>query len=227
MIKLPPAVQNILAKLTGQLSGPRLQEPQDGDDLYVAQAPMPVLQKLRMAIPKGMSVDLRISEMGKYFSGSIFEKAITTIDKSTLLIIGVVWLAAIISMGLAFAAVRDTAQLKLKADVARALDPVLPRIVRMPLTKDQYEPLTARLKKQFPTLLVEITSKPSLRVQSNNPDEFLSWLNAVSYVDSMVSTIRWTLTTFCVGSECPGEGMMQADLSAESINITQAESVSP
>lgn len=227
MIKLPPAAQNFFAKLSGQLSGQPSQEPQDGDDMYPAQPPMPVLQKLRLAMPKGMSVELRMSEVGKYFSGSIFEKAITTIDKSTLLIIGVVWLAAVISMGLAFTAVRDTAQLKLKADVARALDPVLPKIVRLSLSKEQYEPLAARLKKQFPSLLIDITSKPILRVQSNNPDDFMNWLNAVSYVDSMVSTIRWTLTTLCVGSECPGEGLMQAELSAESINITKAESISP
>ena len=222
MIKLPQSAQDFIAKLTGS----RVDMPQEDGGAYSGGFAAPIIQKIRMAMPKGMSVDLRMSEVGKYFTGSILEKVITTIDKSTLLIIGVVWLAALVSMGLAFSAVRDTAQLKLKADVARALDPILPRIIRTPLTKDQYDPLVLRLTKQFPTLSISVTNKPSLMVQSNNPDEFITWLNSVSYVDSMVSTVRWTLTMFCVGSECPGDNVMQAELNAESINITQPEEIS-
>lgn len=222
MIKLPQSTQDFISKLMPQ-RGDGLQE---GDEHPPGQF-APFIQKIRAIMPKGMSVDLRMNEASKYFTGAIFEKIITTLDKSTLLIISVVWVAALVSMGLAFTAVRDTAQLKLKADVARALDPVLPTIIRQPLTKEQYDPLLARLRKQFPTLAIDVTPKPNLRIQSNNPDEFISWLNSVSYVDSMVSTVRWTLTTFCVGSECPGDNVMQAELSAESINITQPESISP
>jgi hypothetical protein len=157
----------------------------------------------------------------------VFEKALLTIDKSTLVIVAAAWVAAIISMGFAFVAVRETSQLKLKAEVARALEPVLPKIVRLPLTKDQYDPLLKRLNKQFPKISIEITQKPTLRLHSNNPEEFMTWLNAVSYTDSMISTVRWTLTAFCVGTECPGDEMMQAELTAESINITQPEAVAP
>ena len=230
MIKFPRAAQDFIANaqnIVAKLTGSRAQGSQEGDDLYTGGFAAPVLQKLRMAMPKGMSVDLRMNEVTKYFSGAIFEKVIATLDKTTLLIIGTAWLAAIVSMGLAFVAVRDTAQMKLKVDVARALDPVLPKIVRLPLTKDQYDPLLHRLRKQFPTLSIDITAKPTLHIQSNNPDEFISWLNAVSYVDSMISTVRWTLTTFCVGVECPTDNVMEAELTAESINITQPEAISP
>ncbi len=223
MIKLPRAAQDFIAKLTNR---PEPSVP-ESDDPYSGGFAAPVLQKLRMAMPKGMSVDLRMGEVAKYFSGNVFEKVIATLDKTTLLIIGTAWLAAIVSMGLAFVAVRDTSQLKLKVDVARALDPVLPKIVRMPLTKDQYDPLLQRLRKQFPKLAIDITLKPTLHIQSNNPDEFITWLNAVSYVDSMISTVRWTLTTFCVGVECPTDNVMEAELTAESINITQPEAISP
>ncbi|MDX1922751.1 MAG: hypothetical protein SFW65_06455 [Alphaproteobacteria bacterium] len=193
-------------------------------DPFADDAVLPTgVTKQSFAMPKGLSLDLRMGDVGRYFSGAVFEKAMVTIDKSTLLIIGIAWLVAIVAMGLAFTAVKDTAQLKLKTEVARALDPVLPKIVRLPLTKEQYEPLQARLKKQFPTVNFDITSKPTLRLMSNNPDDFMNWLNAVSYVDSMVSTVRWTLNAFCVGVECPGDGLMQAELTAEAINITQPE----
>lgn len=223
MIKLPAAAQDFIAKLTA----PRGQASLDGEEGGSGQFAAPLLEKLRVLMPKGMSVDLRMNETGKYFSAGIFEKVITTIDKSTLLIIGVIWLAALVSMGLAFTAVRDTSQLKLRADVARALDPILPRIIQTPLTKDQYDPLLLRLRKQFPTLAISVTNKPALSILSNNSDEFITWLNSVSYVDSMVSTVRWTLTSFCVGSECPGDNIMQAELTAESINITQPDTESP
>ncbi len=42
----------------------------------------------------------------------------------------------------------------------------------------------------------------------------------------MVPTIRWSLVFFCAGGECPGEGLMQAELVAETINISQAEGAS-
>ncbi len=193
-----------------------------GDDVHDG-----IVEKQTFVIPKAFSLDLRVKEIGRYFSGAVFEKAMVTIDKSTLLIIGVAWAVAMVSIGLAFAAVKDTAQLKLKTEVARALDPILPKIVRLPLTKEQYVPLLARLKKQFPTVIFDITGKPTLRLQSSNPEEFMNWLNAVSYMDSMVSTVRWTLTEFCVGVECPGEGLMQAELTAEAINITQPEIAQP
>lgn len=196
-------------------------------DPFADQMHVGAAKKQAFVIPKAFSLDIRVKEIGRYFSGAVFEKAILTIDKSTLLIIGVAWAVAMVSIGLAFAAVKDTAQLKLKTEVARALDPVLPKIVRLPLTKDQYAPLLARLKKQFPTVIFDITGKPTLRLQSSNPEEFMNWLNTVSYMDSMVSTVRWTLTEFCVGSECPGEGLMQAELTAEAINITQPEAVQP
>ncbi len=199
------------------------EEPYANDGHYANEGLTPVASKLHFSALKSFLPPVRVNEISRYFSGDILEKAILTIDKSTALIIGTAWLVAMVAMGIAFVAVRDTAQLKLKVEVASALDPVLPKIVRMPLNKEQYEPLLQRLKKQFPTLAIEISAKSTLRVQSNNSDEFMAWLNAVNYVDSMVSTVRWTLTTFCVGVECPGDNVMQAELTAEAINITQPE----
>jgi hypothetical protein len=183
--------------------------------------------KPTFSMPKALTGEVRIKEVGRYFSGGVFEKALLTIDKSTLLIIGGAWLVAIIATGLAFMSVRDATQLKLKTETARALDPVMPKIARLSLNKEQYQPLLERLKKQFPMVQLEITGKPNLKIQNNNPDAFMDWLNAISYVDGMVSTVRWTMTSFCVGVECAGDALMQAELTAESINITQPETVAP
>ena len=99
----------------------------------------------------------------------------------------------------------------------------MPRITRNPLSKEQYDPLLARIKKQFPGLTYEITGKPSLRIISNSGEMFNIWLNAIGYTDGMLPSVRWNLVMFCAGSECPGEGLMQAELVAENVSITQPE----
>lgn len=225
MTKLPPPIADFMAKLN-QLKLPGL-TPKDADAPPQEKKDKAAKPKISMTMPKGLALDIRISEVGQYFSGQALEKALLTIDKSTLIIMAVVWLAAIGMGGAAFMAVKDAAMLKMKAETARALDPVLPKIVRLPLDKAQYDPLLLRLKKQFPTVLMEVTGKPTLRLHGTNAEDYINWLNAISYTDSMVSTIRWTLAFFCVGSECPGDDVMQAELTAEAINITQPESAGP
>src|ERR1043166_272579 len=188
---------------------------------------MPSLSELTAKLPEGIAkslkIDLKLSEASRYMSGPMMERALAAFDKSTLLIISVAWLAAVVAMGVSFLSVREVGILKVKVETARAQEPVLPKVERVALKKDQYTPLLERLKKQFPTLQYDVTSQPTLRIYSNNGEDFITWLNAVSYTDSMVSTVRWTMATFCVGSECPGDTMMQAELTAESINITQPE----
>jgi hypothetical protein len=174
-------------------------------------------------LEKNFKLDLRVKDASSYFSGAIFEKALSSLDRSTLLIIGVAWLVALTACGLAFITTREAAELKMRAETARALEPILPKINRLLLTKEQYEPLTVRLKKQFPAITFEVSGKPTLQIKSNDASQFMDWLNAVSYVDSMVPSIRWTLIYMCVGPECPGEHLMLADLTAEAINIAQPE----
>ncbi|MBI3419577.1 MAG: hypothetical protein HY053_05550 [Proteobacteria bacterium] len=177
----------------------------------------------KMGLSGAFKLNLRMGEASRYFSGSVFERAIMSMDKITLGIIGITWLVAILAMGGAFMAVKGAGSLKLQAETARAQEPAVPRITRVPLSKEQYEPLAARLKKQFPGLSYELTSKPALKIYSNNGEEFTNWLNAIGYADSMVASVRWNLTLFCAGPECPGEGLMQAELTAETITISQAE----
>lgn len=180
-------------------------------------------EKLPDGFAKSLKIDLKFSEASRYMSGPMMERALAAFDKSTLLIISVAWLASIVAMGVSFLAVREVGSLKVKVETARAQEPILPKIDRLALKKEQYAPLVERLKKQFPTLQYDITTQPTLRIYSNNGEDFITWFNAVSYTDSMVSTIRWTMATFCVGSECPGDTLMQAELTAEAINITQPE----
>jgi hypothetical protein len=172
---------------------------------------------------KFFALDLRVKESSRYFSGSVLSKAFGSLDKSMGLIIGISWFVALAVTGIAIISVRDATSLKIKVETARALDPIIPKIDRISLLKEQYEPLVKRIKKQFPTILFEITSTPSLLIKSNQGDDFVTWLNAVSYADSLVPSIRWTLTRFCVGVECAGDFMMTADIKAESINIVKVD----
>lgn len=180
-------------------------------------------QAVATSLGKKMGLDLRFNEIGRYLSSTIFEKAVQTIDKSALVIVGVSWLVAFAALGMAFLSVREAAALKVKVETAKALEPALPKISRALLNKDQYQPMIDRLKKQFPTISFDITAKPSLRIYTNKSEEFMNWINAVSYTDSMVSAVRWTLTSMCVGAECPGEFVMSAELVAEMITITNPE----
>ncbi len=168
-------------------------------------------------------LDLRMGEVSRYFSGAVFQKAAAMLDKATLWIILITWIVATLSIGAAFMSVRAAADLKMKADTARALQPVIPKITRAPLTRGQYMPLYERIKKEFPTLTFEVTARPGLRIFSNNGDDFSSWLNAIGFADSMVPTIRWDMIFFCAGTECPGTPLMAAELVAETITITGSE----
>lgn len=180
-------------------------------------------KKMAIKIPKGLDLDIRTKEAARYFSGNIFEKALTAFDKSALVIIGVSWTVALIACGVAFITVKEAAALKVKTETARALEPILPKINRVILGKEQYEPLLARLKKQFPNLSIEISGRPSLQIKSDDAEAFMTWLNAIGYTDAMVPSIRWTMTAFCVGPECPSEAMMYAEFTAEAINIAPPE----
>lgn len=175
------------------------------------------------ALRNAFDFDIRVKESPRYFIGDVMEKAFAALDKATMLIIGVTWLVAVVALGVAFIAVKQAGDLKVKVETARALEPALPKINRTALGKEQYEPLAARLRKQFPTLAFEVTNRPTLRVSTLNGDDFMTWMNAVSYTDSMVPAIRWTLSFLCVGGECPEEKIMQAELTAEIINISQAQ----
>jgi hypothetical protein len=174
-------------------------------------------------LPKSLQLNLRMAESSRYFSGKVFENALMSIDKVSLWIVSIVWIVAAVAMGMAFITVRGAADIKLKVETARALEPMVPKINRNPLSREQYDPLLQRVKKQYPTLTYEITSRPSLRISSNVGEQFDSWLNAIGYTDSLVPAVRWSLIYFCAGTECPGAGIMQADLIAETINISQPE----
>jgi hypothetical protein len=175
------------------------------------------------SLPSAFQLDLRSGEISRYFSGSVFEKALLSMDKVTLWVVGITWIVALVAMGGAYMAVKSAASLKLQADAARAQEPPVPRIIRAPLSKEQYDPLLARLTKQYPGLRYDITGKPSLRIASSNGDAFNVWLSAIGYTDSMLPSVRWNLVFFCAGAECPGDGLMQAELVAENISISQPE----
>lgn len=193
----------------------------------VENIPAPPKNKMDFKIPKAFDLGIRMDETGRYFSGPVFDKALQALDKSALLIVGVSWLVALLLSGVSFLAVKEASDLKVKMDTARALEPVLPKVNRLILSKEQYEQLVVRLKKQYPTISFEITGKPSLQIRSNEPDLFATWLNAIGYTDSLVPSIRWTMTQFCVGPECPGDYLMLAELTAEAINIAQPEGAPP
>ena len=200
----------------------------NGDQQDLTDAP-PIKQssdasiKATSGAKKFFALDLHMNESNRYFSGSVLSKALGSLDKSMGLIIGISWFVALVVIGIAVVSVRDATSLKIKVETARALDPIIPKIDRVPLLKEQYEPLVQRIKKQFPTIMFEITSTPSLMIKSNQGDDFVTWLNAVSYADSLVPSIRWTLTRFCVGVECAGDFVMTADIKAEAINIVKVD----
>lgn len=208
-----------------KIKRPAFALPKNMDFLKSAKAPDAAFAPNKAVMPKSLALNLRMGEISRYFSSNaLIERALTSLDKSALLIIGVSWAVALAATGLAYMGVKEASALKVKTETVRALEPVLPKVNRVLLSKEQYMPLTERLKKQFPEVQFEITARPALRIYSNKGEQFIDWLNAVSYTDSMVPSIRWSLVSFCVGTECSGEFIMQAELVAEAINITQPES---
>ena len=145
----------------------------------------------------------------KFFSPRLVAKAVTTLDKSTSVVVGSCWLAALVILVLAVFSVHSAVSAKKEVGEALVAEPVLPKVSTTDINAHEEQSILDRLQHQFPDIKFEMGSAGSIVIKSEDGAKFHQWITALSYIDAMAPEFRWTLRDFCVGI-CPGQDIMKA-----------------
>lgn len=145
----------------------------------------------------------------KFLSPRLVAKAVTSLDKSTSVIISTCWLAALVTLILAVFSVHNAISAKKAASEALVAEPVLPKVTNTPINAREGQAILDRLQHQFPDIKFEMGPMESIVVKSEDGAKFHQWITALSYIDAMAPEFRWTLREFCVGA-CNGQDLMKA-----------------
>lgn len=158
--------------------------------------------------------------IGKAFAPRYIAKAMQAFDKVTMVVVSVCWGAALVLMVLAMYTVHLSLEAKRQVVEAAATEPSLPKMVsRAPEAKD-IAPLVERLQKRFSDINFTLANDRTLTIYTADGAKFRAWLTVLSYVDTISPQYRWTIKSFCVGGQCPGNVPMKAVLSAQKVSFT-------
>ncbi|MDD3370820.1 MAG: hypothetical protein PHE27_03220 [Alphaproteobacteria bacterium] len=145
----------------------------------------------------------------RVFSPSRIARAVSAFDKSTTMIVGTCWLAALVMMILAIVSVHAAVDYKKEAATASSVNPVLPTIKKVSIPPHELQKVVERLQKQFPDIKIDLRAPSGINVRTNDGNQFHQWITALNYVDTMAPEYRWTLKDFCTGS-CSNGFLMSA-----------------
>ncbi|MGE3623005.1 MAG: hypothetical protein AB7H77_03895 [Bdellovibrionales bacterium] len=145
-------------------------------------------------------------------------RSIQTFDRATIVVVGVCWGAAILMIAFTVYTISLSASTRRAAEVATASEPVLPKIVRKPVSVKDAQPLVDRLQKRFPGAIITLNNDQTITLTASDGLKFREWLSAVSYIDVASPKYRWTIKEFCVG-RCTGGTLMRALVAGETISF--------
>ena len=152
-------------------------------------------------------------------SGEVIAKALMKLDQATVAVVGSAWLGAVLLVALAVFTTNQMGAVRAEADASRAAEILVPKEQKTKIDPEALKQLADRLKRRYQDLSISAADNDgTLDIQSNNPEQFSSWLSAVGYVDTLASDYRWTIVKFCAGSGCGGS-MMRAQLTAERLSF--------
>lgn len=119
---------------------------------------------------------------------------------------GLPWLAAVLLA--ASLAVAGLAGHKLKAVVAEArtvtaAKPVSYKLVREPLTANEYQAILSWFQRLHPDVMFQVSKAGSLLVGVKDGARHADWLYALASLQSRDQDVVWESTAFCVG-RCTG-----------------------
>lgn len=149
----------------------------------------------------------------KTLSPRLLAKALVTIDKSTAVVVGACWAAAVVMLILATYAVHAAVVAGKEATEAAAAEPVLPVMTTTNMGVADIRAVAERIQRQFPDLKIEVDGSQALIVKSDDGGKFHEWVTALSYIDSVSPHNRWTFREMCVG-RC-GSGLMRAVITGQ------------
>jgi len=157
----------------------------------------------------------------KTLSPRIATKALAALDKSTAVVVGICWLAALILLFLAVSEVHNAAAIKKEAAEAVAVEPVLPVATTTGLAGREGPLILERLQRQFPDIKFDLDGNVII-VKSDDGSKFHLWITAISYIDTMAPQFRWNLRDLCVG-HC-GSSLMAASITGQRVVFSLPQS---
>ena len=154
--------------------------------------------------------------MLRVLSTKIATQAIQAFDRSTTVVVGACWAAAILMIDFALYTLHLSVVTRHSAEIALIAEPNLPRIVRNKIEPREAQALVDRLQRLYPE--ISFTYHNNLTVIASDGSKFRQWLMALGYVDTMSPQFHWAIQEFCVGN-CGGHDLMKAVLTGEKITF--------
>jgi hypothetical protein len=156
----------------------------------------------------------------RVFSPRLIGKALSALDKSTAIVVGMCWLAAVVMLIAASMSVHSVMLAKKEAADATIATPVLPEATTIGINAQDAQQVVGRLQRQFPDIKFDIDGNQMIFMSASEGSKFHQWITALGYIDAMAPQYRWTLRTFCVGKCNSGQDLMKASVTGQKMTFS-------
>lgn len=146
-------------------------------------------------------------------------RAFKALDRTAVIMMLISWLGAVALMGLALYTANSAGKARQAADVAAAVEPIVPVVQRATLPKAELEKYAALLRQRFAKISFNALPDNGLEVASTEGQDYLEWLAALSYLDTLAPQVRWVVRDMCVGPECGAGAVMRAIVTGERVTF--------
>jgi hypothetical protein len=157
----------------------------------------------------------------KAMAPKVMTKALQTFDRSTTVVVGTCWAAAILMIGFTLYTLHLSVATKRAAESVLVAEPNLPRIVHKQIEPREAQVLVDRLQRLYPDISFAFRNN-LLAVVATDGSKFRQWLMALGYIDTISPQFHWGIQEFCVGN-CVGHELMKVVLSGEKISFEKPE----
>lgn len=152
-------------------------------------------------------------------SPELLGRAFKTLDRMAVAMMLTSWLGAAALMGFALYAANSASKARQAAEVAAAVEPIVPMLQRTTLPKAELEKYAALLRGRFAKIGFNALPDNGLEVASTEGQDYLEWLAALSYLDTLAPQVRWAVRDLCVGPECGAGAIMRAVVTGERVTF--------
>jgi hypothetical protein len=166
-----------------------------------------------------MAMRMWAGKFTELLTTDLLAKTLRALDRTAMVMIIVSWSAAILMMGVALYTVSSAHHARQEADEAAAIEPLVPVIKRAALARKEMDGFVDRLRSRYKTVSINASPDNALEISGTDPNNFLDWLSALSYLDTIAPQMRWTIRDLCVGNECGGSALMRAAIIAERVTF--------
>jgi hypothetical protein len=157
----------------------------------------------------------------KAISPKLMTKAVQAFDRSTTIVVGACWAAALLMIGFALYTLHLSVATKLAAESALVAEPNLPQIVHKQIEPREAQVLVDRLQHLYPDISFAFRNN-LLAVVATDGSKFRQWLMALGYIDTISPQFHWGIQEFCVGN-CGSHDLMKVVLSGEKISFEKPQ----